>query len=192
MNDAHSIKWLCRPDRLRFERIAWADCPRFIRKAFSRWKALYEFAGDHALSFVFDDRWLFRVCPRQGRKHGPVCDLASIPWWLPPMLVSRNTMQNHLDLGALVHDLLHLGCVRFPGVRRRREQARLADAVMLALWRDCLGEDAGWWQRTRLTRKWVGVRAAAPFLFRPQNNPMPDWITITDLETETTPEIDHD
>lgn len=187
------IEWLSRPKRPRFERIDWQSCPEFIRKAFSRWKPLYQFVGDTPLRFVFRDSWLFHVNPGGAWGIGPVCDLASIPWWIPPHLVSRNTKTNHLDIGALVHDLIHLGCADFPGVRTRRERARLADAVMVALWRNCLPDDAGWWQRTKLTRKYWGVRVAALVLFRPDPaNRKPEWITITDLHNETKPEVEND
>lgn len=179
------IKWLQRPKRVEFRRVPWADCPPFIRKAFSSWKPLYEFVGPEDLAFVWH-KYLVRVRHGNERKQGPICDLASVPWWVPPMLASRNTASNYLDVGALVHDLIHLGCASFPGVESRRQQGILADALMLALWKDALPEDAGWWKRGKPRRKWLGVRAAAPFLFRPDpDNLKPEWITISDMSEES-------
>lgn len=166
------VRWLKRPlGPTDYIRIAHRLCPPFIQRAYKPWTPLFELQD--RLEFVWRGRWLVRLNP------GCICDLASVPWWIPPFLVSRNSRCNWQDDGACVHDMLHLGVARFPLKARRAVQARMADALMLDLW--LAAAPTGW----RPRKKWFGVRLAAPFLFRPDEaNVRPDWMTITDLETE--------
>lgn len=180
-----SIHWLTNPpDIPDFRRIAYAHAPDFVQRNYGPRKDLYEFCGPKDLEFVYKNKWYIRVRRRPNGGQGPICDLTSVPKWIPSIIASKSTRDNYLDIGSLVHDLIHMGCARFPNVEGRMAQATLADGVMRALWQDRMPLDAGRWKRGKPTRKWVGVRALSLVMFRPQDNRRTDWITIVDLESE--------
>ena len=181
---AHEIEWIERPDRpLVLRRIAYTDCPRFIRKAFGPRRDLFEL-GD-PLIWIWLDRWRCELKP------GAISDLTSVPLVIPRWIASRSTRTNHLDIGSKAHDMGHLGVVEFPGIPRGRRQNQYFDRMMLALWKaewepsPRAGTMRRWWQSGKPTRKYVGVRLAAPILWRPDyDNLRPDWMIITDLQPQ--------
>ena len=178
------IQWLIPPKPERYVRVAYVDCPDFIQAAYGPNRDLWRLL--HDMRFVWRDRYLFTI------RAGSISDLASGMHFVPRRLASRSQHNNWLDDGAHVHDQGHLGTGEFPGVRHGRRQNRLFDQVMLALWHDAYRdrEDVGrlrrWWQSGKPARKYIGVRLAAPFLWSPDyTNLRSDWITISDLHTET-------
>lgn len=178
-----TIKWIQKPEPYtRWERIPYEHAPDFVQAAYGPRKCLYLLRDD--LQFIWRDRWVVTM------RKDIVCDLASVPNLIPRFIASKTQRDNWLDTGAGAHDMGHLGVVEFPGVRRGRRQNRLFDALMLDLWRDAMGERDGnrltrWWRHGRPRRKYWGVRAASPLLWRPDyGNLRPEWMTIADMERE--------
>ena len=178
------IQWLTPPRPERYVRVAYIDCPDFIQRGYGPNRDLWRLL--HDMRFIWRDRYLITV------HAGSISDLASGMHFVPRRLAARSQHNNWLDDGAHIHDQGHLGTGKFPGIPRGRRQNRLFDQVMLALWRNAYSdrEDVGrlrrWWQSGKPARKYIGVRLAAPFLWSPDYQDLrSDWITITDLHTET-------
>jgi len=201
--ESMSVEWKCMPERVSWLRIDWLNCPPFIQAAYGRRRPLFELGSD--LAWVWRERYYCRMYP------GCICDLTSVPRWVPGWIASRQSATNYQDVGSGAHDMGHRGVARFPGVESRRVQGRMWDAMALDLWREkaerlgvgVLDDDVSrWrlWARTRAAwkrggplRKYIGVRLAAPFIFRPNyENLDSDWMVITDMEETRRVEVENE
>ncbi len=101
------------------------------------------------ISFVWRCRWHITQYP------GGISDLASTPWPLTPIGVTRQNTTNWKDWGAHAHDHIYFGLARFDDNDRINRQ--LADALMLDMWHLSSGQKTmprlkhrmvrlfGWW-----------------------------------------------
>ena len=188
-----SIKWILPPPEGEplFDRVAYADAPRFIKRAYGPHRDL--FRQRHDCQFVWDySNRAFVVTSFAGSTS----DLASGMHFIPRRVASRAQHNNWLDIGAHIHDQGHLGTARMPGICLGMPQARAWDRLMFDLWQDRYernpraGRLRGWWQDGLPRRKCWGVRAASPVLWRPDyDNLMSEWITVCDLGETTQVEV---
>lgn len=161
MSDVILISGSAKP---RYERIAYRDCPRFIREAYGPRRDLFV-----RLEPV---EWLWNGY-RLALLPGAISDLTSVPWFIPRWLASRASRDNHKDWGSEAHDQGHLGVARFPDIKSRMSQAAMFDRLMLDLW--LFNTD----RRTYPRIKYAKTRLVSPLLFTPDYaNLCPEWMTI--------------
>ena len=172
------IQWLIPPQPGLFQRIAYRKTPLFIQKAYGPNRDLFK--QMHNFRFVWRDYVITSYA-------GSISDLASGMHFVPRSIAARAQHNNWLDIGAHVHDLGHRGIAWFPDVAMGRDQLRLFDRVMFDLWQDKYERDPdvgwlrGWWQDGLPRRKYIVVRLASPFTWRPDyDNYNPDWMSIAD------------
>lgn len=154
----------------RFERIAWADSPPFIKGYYSPNKDLFLLMEDFRITWR---EWEILV------RAGSISDLSSMPWFLAGIGATKANATNWMDAGAHVHDMGYMGA-RFPGRRSQRQERMLWDQLKFDLWNNCADERLRPWLRHRTVRtvSWMFFRErwVAPFAEL-------GWVDIRPVET---------
>lgn len=150
------------------ERVVWRSLPQEHRDLYRPNKPLFRLTAPIK---VFWREWRVEAFP------GLITDLASIPWLVHPFGFTRNNRSNWLDLGAILHDGVYYGSAKF--TEHSRENRRMADAMMVDLWRAVGG---------KRIRPWLKHKAVRAFGWWPYN-PDPamnngEWMRITKITEE--------
>ena len=174
------IKWIVEPNKISYARVRWVDCPRWIQKEFNVHRELFKLM--HPYAFVWRDYFI-------SVKAGSISDLASGMHFIPRRIAARTQHNNWLDHGAHCHDMGHLGVAEFPDIERGRKQCHMFDRLMVSLWQDQYEDRPRinwlrrWIQGGKPTRKYMAVRAASIFLWRPDYRHLkPCWMSITKID----------
>lgn len=104
-------------------KVNWEDLSPKLKKVYSKRDALFRNAREICVEFRG-----FKITARPGF----ISDLATVPWWLRVIGISRFTRTGWMDLGAILHDGIYRGAARF--TRDDRENKAMADALLLACW----------------------------------------------------------
>jgi len=87
----------------RFERIARAACPAFIRDMYHVRKSIFVLVEGFT---IYWRNWRIEAKP------GLISDLTSVPWVFFP-LISKQNEHNSRDAGSALHDMFYMGLCNF-------------------------------------------------------------------------------
>lgn len=129
----------------------WDDLSPKLKKVYGKRDALFMNSREIAVDFRG-----FRIIARPGF----ISDLATVPWWLRAIGISRFTGNGWMDLGAILHDGIYRGAARFSDDDRANKD--MADTLMLACWLWMRGECREVW------RAYYAVRMFGHWCYNPQ------------------------